>query len=63
MPSHFQTRARFSPVSHQEPGLLSRAFKSTRTLSLSNLLDLGIEDIDKLVLKVRVCVCHGVENI
>jgi len=42
---------------------LSRAFKSTRTLSLSNLLDLGIEDIDKLVLKVRVCVCHGVENI
>ena len=32
-----------------EPGLLSRAFKGPRTLSLSNLLDIGIEDIDKLI--------------
>uniref|UniRef100_A0A7S3R8N0 Translation initiation factor eIF2B subunit beta n=1 Tax=Dunaliella tertiolecta TaxID=3047 RepID=A0A7S3R8N0_DUNTE len=35
----------------QEPGLLSRAFKSNRTLSLSNLLDLGIEDIEKRVVE------------
>lgn len=36
-----------------EPGLLSRALgkAGARTLSLSNLLDIGIKDIDELVLK------------
>lgn len=44
----------------QELGLLSRAFKSTRTLSLSNLLDLGIEDIDKRVVEVGFLVVGAI---